>query len=100
MPTTRGSPVSARSTARAGRSAVTHKAHAVTPMTRQGRPGPPETRLADAPRLSEPKMQSPRCRLLPVWSVRGRAVQPDPANEPPTDDQESLIASGDQAPDL
>jgi hypothetical protein len=41
-----------------------------------------------------------RCRLLPVWSPRAQGVHPDPANEPPTDDQEGLTASGDQASDL
>jgi TfoX N-terminal domain len=35
---------------------------------------------------------SPRCRSMPVSSVRAQAVHPDPANEPPTDDQEGLTA--------
>src|SRR6266516_1591081 len=43
---------------------------------------------------------SRRCRLLTVWSVHVQAVRPCPANESPTDDQEGLTASGDQASDL
>jgi hypothetical protein len=37
---------------------------------------------------------------MPVSSADVQAVRPDPANEPPTDDQEGLTASGDQASDL
>ena len=40
------------------------------------------------------------CRSMPILSVRVQAVHPDPADEPRTNDQEGLTASGDQASDL
>jgi hypothetical protein len=37
---------------------------------------------------------------MPVSSICVQAVRPDPADEPRTNDQEGLTASGDQASDL
>jgi hypothetical protein len=55
-----------------------------------------------SPPVSPPRAGRPRqrCRCLPVPDGTCRAHRPDPANEPPTDDQKGLTASGDQAPDL
>ena len=41
-----------------------------------------------------------RFRSVPVSSARRQAMYPDPADEPRTNDQEGLTASGDQASDL
>jgi hypothetical protein len=41
-----------------------------------------------------------RCRCLPVPGGTCHAHRPDPANEPPTDDQKARPPLGDQAPDL
>jgi hypothetical protein len=39
-----------------------------------------------------PACASPRCRSMPVSSIRVQAVHPDPADEPRTNDQEGLTA--------